>query len=88
MRVSRPLEFYSDGRLLFVVFLGGNKGERGGATDATDRALNLPMGAPLTYPDIQRTPYLSTWGSRFKNKPAMTYSPTPSKVQYHRREES
>ena len=26
--------------------------------------------------------------SFFKNKPAMTYSPTPTKVQYHRREES
>ena len=39
-------------------------------------------------PDMQRTPCLSTWGSRFKNKPATTYSPTPTKVQYHRREES
>ncbi len=49
---------------------------------------DAPCGISLTYPDIQRTPCLSTWGSRFKNKPAMTYSPTPTKVQYHRREES
>ena len=47
MKNSRPLEFYSSGRLLFVLFLG-EKRERGGATDATDRALNLP-GCPLRY---------------------------------------
>ena len=36
----------------------------------------------------QKTPHLSIRGLFQKNKPAMTYSPTPTKVQYHRREES
>ena len=55
MKDSRPLEFYSGGRLLFVLFLGGEgKGERGGARD---RALNIPVhmprGCTLRYfPDI------------------------------------
>ena len=35
----------------------------------------------------QKTPFFR-YGVFFKNKPAMTYSPTPTKVQYHRREES
>ena len=49
MRDSRPLEFYSSGRLLFVLF-EGRKGERGGATDATGRALNLPVHIPRGAP--------------------------------------
>ena len=58
--------------------------KRGGAVTCEATTL-LPCS---DIPDTQRTPCLSTWGSRFKNKPATTYSPTPTKVQYHRREES
>ena len=35
-----------------------------------------------------KRPRIFRYGVFFKNKPAMTYSPTPTKVQYHRREES
>ena len=35
-----------------------------------------------------KRPRIFRYGVFFKKKPAMTYSPTPSKVQYHRREES
>ena len=35
-----------------------------------------------------KRPHIFRYGVFLKNKPAMTYSPTPSKVQYHRREES
>ena len=35
-----------------------------------------------------KRPRIFRYGVFLKNKPAMTYSPTPTKVQYHRREES
>ena len=38
--------------------------------------------------EYNKRPRIFRYGAFFKNKPAMTYSPTPTKVQYHRREES
>ena len=38
--------------------------------------------------EYNKRPRIFRYGVFFKNKPAMTYSPTPTKVQYHRREES
>ena len=46
MKDSRPLELCSGGRLFIYFFRGAEA--KGGATDATDRALNLP-GCPLRY---------------------------------------
>ena len=50
MRDSRPLEFllWRAAIVLGVSLVWGRKKERGGATDATDRALNLP-GCTLRY---------------------------------------
>ena len=45
---------------------------------------NLPLASANTTKD----PVSFDTGPFSKNKPAMTYSPTPTKVQYHRREES
>ena len=38
--------------------------------------------------EYNKRPRIFRYGVFLKNKPAMTYSPTPTKVQYHRREES
>ena len=38
--------------------------------------------------EYNKKPRIFRYGVFLKNKPAMTYSPTPTKVQYHRREES
>ena len=86
MKIAARLEFYLSGRLFIYCFFWGQG--RGGAKD---RALNLP-GAPCGIsPDIPgytKNPMSFDMGFSVQNKPAMTYSPTPSKVQYHRREES
>ena len=56
--------------------------------------LNLPdipqtPDIPRHIPGYTKNPMSFDMGfSVQKNKPAMTYSPTPTKVQYHRREES
>ena len=41
-----------------------------------------------TSANTTKKPRIFRYGVFLKNKPAMTYSPTPTKVQYHRREES
>ena len=38
--------------------------------------------------EYNKRPRIFRYGVFLKNKPAMTYSPTPTKVQYHRRKES
>ena len=82
MKDSRPLEFLlwraSIVLGVFLVFGGG-----GGFSYST------APGYPFDISQIYKEPHVFRHGVLgSKNKPAMTYSPTPTKVQYHRREES